>query len=111
MTTNCCPQDELVPHVGDIGTPITLDSGVDLTGYSVTDILVTKPDGSEETWTGTDVDVVRDDLVAGNNRGVQYTTQTANDLDQAGKYHIRTHIENGSGGAWNGKIYCLIVES
>ena len=40
-------------YVEDAGTVVLLNTGTDLTGATVTNIKVKKPDGSEHTWVGT----------------------------------------------------------
>jgi len=65
-------------YVGDIGTAIVLECGVDISGGSAYNVAVKKPDGTEVTWTG---------ALEGTTQ-VKYTT-IAGDLDQAGEYLLQ----------------------
>ena len=76
-------------YVGDVGTSISLNTGLDLTGATVTDIYVKKPDGTLVTWTGT----VTDDTC------ITRVTQ-AGDLDQKGVYYVQAKL---SLGGWVGR--------
>lgn len=76
--------------VGDVGTEIILDCGVDITSASVVKILVRKPGvpGVSE-WVGT---------IEGTTQ-VKYTTK-AGDLNAAGLYLLQAHVTMPT---WSGK--------
>lgn len=67
--------------VGDTGTIIKLDCGVDISTATVHNIVVRKPNGTKVTWTGT---------VSGAST-IIYITQ-AGDLDIAGTWHFQAFV-------------------
>jgi hypothetical protein len=77
-------------YVGDEGTVFEVDVGTDISAASTTDLKVQKPDGSEATWTGA--------ANGGTNTQIDYTI-VADDLDQAGRYRLQSHVVTAS---WNG---------
>ena len=69
------------PRVGDVGTPITLDMGTDISGATGLDFEVRKPSypdtGGVENWTPT----------VYNSNYLRYTNVTG-DFDEEGVYEI-----------------------
>ena len=76
-------------YVGDIGTVILLDCGVNVSSATVQKILVRKPDKTEHEWSGT----IEDDNY------LKYVI-IADDFDQKGDYLLQAYIETP---AWQGK--------
>jgi len=72
-------------YVGDVGTEIILDCGMDITGATGIHIHVRKPDGSVEAW---DAAVW---TIDGAPNYVKYTTQ-AGDFDVAGEYRVQAGL-------------------
>lgn len=92
-------------HVGDVGTIFEVEildgaTPVPLTGATITDIIIKKPDGTSVTWTA----VVYGDPLQGK---IRYTTITG-DIDQAGQWRLQVHIAI-PGGAWRSDIGCFPV--
>lgn len=83
-------------YVGDIGTEILLDTGVNITTATVHNIKYKKPDGTTGTWTGTVKDFTK----------ISYTVQAA-DLDQAGTYTLQAYVVMV--GYWSGETVTFIV--
>ena len=67
--------------VGDTGTIIKLDCGMDISTATVHNIVVRKPNGTKVTWAGT---------VNGTST-ILYVTQ-AGDLDIAGTWHFQAFV-------------------
>ncbi|RKZ04351.1 hypothetical protein DRQ25_17145 [Candidatus Fermentibacteria bacterium] len=65
-------------YVGDIGTEIILECGMDISDGTGYDIAYKKPDGAEGVWNG---------ALEGTTQ-VKYTT-VEGDLDQAGDYRLQ----------------------
>lgn len=78
-------------YIGEIGTTITLDTGVTLAGATVIQIKYMKPDGTTGYWTGSIADTTK----------VSYTLASGN-IDQAGTWAFQAYIEL-SGGKWYGE--------
>jgi hypothetical protein len=70
-------------YVGDSYTQISLDTGISLTGASVTRILYKKPNGIKGFWTAT---------VLGTS--LQYQLQNDN-IDQDGIWSVQAYVEIG----------------
>ena len=68
-------------YVGEIGTVIIVDCGVDITGATPTTIKVKKPDGTEVEWTATIYD----------SNYLKYTT-ISGDFDQSGTYVLQASL-------------------
>ena len=68
-------------YVGDIGTIILLDTGVDISAGSVFEIKVKKPDNTTATWTAT---------LYGQSQ-VKYIAQSG-DLNVAGTYLLQAKV-------------------
>jgi len=81
-------------YVGDVGTVIELDAGIDLSSQTSIAINVRKPDGSEVVWTAT---------VRGSDPTKAYHVAAAGDLDQAGTYLLQLAATlTGPAGTWTG---------
>lgn len=98
-------------YIGAIKTEIALDSGVDLTAAGYIDgevsIYYIKPGGTKGVWSSavigdmnTDPET-KEDLEAGNNRGVIYTTTSDSDLDAGGDWRFNLRLDGGAG-SWSG---------
>jgi hypothetical protein len=72
--------------IGAVGAQIELITGQDLTGATVLEMHVLKPDGSADTWTATP------SATAGS---ITYTTSVG-DLDLVGVWKISSYVEWGS---------------
>lgn len=75
-------------YIGEVGTVIRLDCGVDISAADVTTMKVKKPDGSTVEWAAT---------VFGTNF-IDYTTTSGDFI--AGVYQIQSYIEIGG---WIGR--------
>ncbi len=75
-------------HVGDIGTPILVDVGEDISGATEQKLYVQKPSGRLEVWTAT---------VEGTNFLKHVTV--ASDWNEAGKYYLHSWVKLP---AWQG---------
>ena len=69
------------PFVGDVGTDIIVNCGVNITGATGTKILYYKPSGVSGEWTA---DVYQSNYL-------KYTT-VAGDFDEAGTYRIQAKL-------------------
>lgn len=76
-------------YIGEIGTVVEVDCGVDIRGATVTNLLVTKPGGTIVTWTAS---------IYGTNK-LRYTIQEG-DLDEDGTYALQSYIEISG---WKGR--------
>lgn len=76
-----------IPHVGDIGTLISLDVGEDISAATVAKLAIKKPSGATEVWTG-----------SVNATAIEYTVIAA-DLDEAGDWDVQGYVETP---AWSG---------
>lgn len=76
-------------YVGEIGTVITVDCNVDISGAVAQELRVRKEDGTEETWTASVF-------------GTQYLRHTtvAADFSVAGEYALNAYVEDSDG--WKG---------
>lgn len=83
--------------VGDVGTEILLDTGVDISAATVAKIKVKKPTGAALDWTAT---------ISGT-RSVRYVIQTG-DLDVAGRWKLQAYVEM-PGWKGRGDWVCLQV--
>lgn len=72
--------DKIYEH--DIGTAIKLNSGENLTGYTVLEIHYLKPDGTEGIWTATGVDITKG----------QFITTTSGDLTPVGTWKVKLYL-------------------
>ena len=85
---NVCDGDSRY-YVGDIGTELIVDTCVDITTATLAQILVQKPDGTTDTWTGAVYDTTK----------IKYVIQSG-DWDQEGQYRYQAYVEMPS---WRGK--------
>lgn len=76
-------------YVGDIGTEIIVDTCVDISTATVTNLLIRKPDGTSHTWVG----------VIYNTQYIKYVV-VADDFDQTGEYRLQAYVEMPS---WQGR--------
>lgn len=83
-------------YVGDTGTMIELDTGVSLTGATVTEIKALKPDGTLATWTATV-----------SSTKLRYIT-LADTLDQSGTWKLQASVTLPSG-KWLGETADLRI--
>ena len=82
---------------GDLGTVIRLTTGIDLTGNSLLQIWIKKPDGTFYQRTASVVGAASDGII-------EYTTISV-DLDEAGTYSTQAHVEFSAGAQkFNGTI-------
>ncbi len=68
--------------IGDTGTQIILDCGINISSATILHILCRKPDGSKVTWSG---------VLEGTNT-IKYTVGTG-DLDVAGTWELQAYVE------------------
>lgn len=76
-------------YVGDTGTEIVLDCGINISTATVRQILVRRPDGTETTWNAS----------ADGTTAIVYTTQAV-DLSQPGIWLLQAAITMPG---WSGK--------
>jgi hypothetical protein len=88
-------------YVGDVGTVITLDTGIDLTSGTVS-VEYQKPDGVGGVWAGS---IAATD--SGSSHGVRYTT-IAGDLDLDGEWKLQSHAVLPTG-EWSGETATMAV--
>jgi len=90
-------------YVNDVGTVILLDTGVDLSGGTLS-IKYRKPDGATGSWSGTIANTS-----SGAGKGISYTT-VAGDLSVSGAWKLQAHavLPNGT---WSGETVTLFVHS
>lgn len=72
-------------YVGEVGTVLTVNTGIDISAATVHDLYVKKGDGSITTWTGT--------VYASNY--IRYTIQSG-DFNVPGTYKVQAKITLGS---------------
>lgn len=77
-------------YAGDTGTEIIVDTCSDITTATTADLLVEKPDGTVETWSGSVYDTTK----------IRYIVQSG-DFDQAGEYFLQAYVVM-PGGTWRG---------
>lgn len=84
-------------YVGDVGTAVVLDSGVDLSAAVSLSIAARKPDGTSVLWSAVAAETtkVRHDIVAG-------------ELDQPGVWWVHAKIALPSG-SWTGREVAIRV--
>ena len=78
-------------YLGDIGTVITVSTGVDLSAASTAELKIKKPDKTVTTWAAS--------VSGGDNTQLVYTV-VADDFDQAGTYKVQAYIVTAS---WTGR--------
>ena len=82
-------------YVGTTGTEILLNTGSDISGATVTEMLVKKPSGATVTWTAT---ILTGDPDLPDNVYLKYVVQ-AGDWDEEGEWEIQADVELPS---WSG---------
>ena len=88
MTCNTCDSDSKY-YVGDVGTELILDTCVDITTATLVQIMVQKPDDTEEIWAANIYDTTH----------VRHVIQDG-DWDQEGRYRYQAYVEMPS---WEGR--------
>lgn len=86
---------------GVIGFKFLVEFGLGLSGGGDASLVVTKPDGSVATWSGT-----IEDAASGI---VSYTTASVNTIDQTGTWRINAKWEPGGGSTFYGETACFRV--
>jgi len=79
-------------YVGDIGKKFKVDTQVDCSTATLTEIHIKKPDGTNVTWTAT----VETNEDTGVDSILTYTTTQASELDQVGLWKVIAYVEFGS---------------
>ena len=87
-------------YVGEIGTVISLECGVNISTATTLRLYYTKPDGTESYWTGT---------ISGTT-AMTYTTAAATDIDQSGVWRLRSYVVTPTFTRW-GDVVTMTVES
>lgn len=77
-------------HVGDIGAVIRLTSSFTLSGATGLRIYYTKPSGTKGYW----------DATLSGTTDIEYTTTSADDLDESGEWNFQGRATIGS---WTGR--------
>ena len=85
--------------VGDVGTEIELECGIDTTGATVRQIVAQAPSGSVKTWNATQV----------GNSVIRYVTQPG-DIDQPGNWRLQARVSL-PGWSGSGDVATLKVEA
>lgn len=86
-------------YKSDIGTVISLNTGVIITGATGLSIQVKKPSGTVVSWDAT---------IGADAKSLEHTT-AINDLDEAGDYILQAKLTLG-GGTWRGESAKLEVK-
>ncbi len=84
-------------YVGDTGTAIVLDVGVNISAATAQSIEAQRPDGSTVSWAGTIFETNK----------VRFVTQ-ANSLNQAGDWKLQSRVVLPTG-TWLGEVVKLTV--
>ena len=79
-------------YVGDVGTAIVLNLGVDVTDAIGPELRVKKPDGSTDSW------VAATHTIDGKTTFLRYITVDG-DLNLSGRYKVQAHLTVGG---WTG---------
>ena len=87
---------EVKPYVGDTGTLINVETGIDLSGVVTLRLDLTKPDGNTVAWVST---VKSDDTSV-----AEYTVQ-ANDFDIAGAWTGQVYAFWDGNNVWRGQTF------
>lgn len=88
-----------VVYKGDIGTVISLDTGITITGATAVTIECMKPSGAVQSWIG---------AVGTDTRSVEHTI-VAGEFDEIGNYILQAKLSLG-GGTWRGESVKLLVK-
>jgi len=86
--------DQTVHYIGEIGTEIIVDCGIDISTATNYKLYVQKPDGTRATWTPTIYTPL-----GGEPNYLKYST-VVGDFSVSGLYAIQPYIELGS---WKGR--------
>ena len=84
--------------IGDIGTVISLDVGVDISDATAQKIYY-KNSSTDGEWTAT---------LGDDNQSVEYVLQ-AEDIDVAGKWYLQAYVETPDG-KWHGDSVAIVVK-
>jgi len=91
-------------YVGEVGTPVLVDTGSDISTATVLKILVKKPCGNETEWVG----ILGPPNTLGIYTQIKYVV-VAGDWDEAGWWNIQSYIEmpgwKGRGDTVKFKLY------
>lgn len=85
-------------YKGDVGTIISLNTGVVISGATALSIEALKPSGAKVSWSG----IIGDDT-----KSVEHVI-TAGELDEAGDYIVQAKLTLGSG-IWRGASVTLKI--
>jgi len=80
------------PHELDVGTPLILNAGCDISDATLLEIRYRTPSGATGRWDGT-------------LSGTDYVTYiwTAHDSIEAGRWHVQLYVETPNG-SWGGEV-------
>jgi len=86
-------------YVGEEGTTLLVNTGVDITSATTTNLYVIKPDGTASEWVGSATDTT-------------YITYTIveDDFDQAGVYLIKSYVVVGDWSGYGNEASLAIYE-
>lgn len=84
------------PYVGDIGTLIEVETGVDLSVVATLEIRVVKPNGTTDEWTAT--------KSSSNDSIAQYTI-IADDFNVAGTWTGQIYVSFDADNTWFGRTF------
>jgi hypothetical protein len=76
-------------YVSEIGIPVEVKTGIDLTGASTHVLHIFKPNGIKKDW----IAIPDSDLKS----GILHYTTVQGDLDQAGNYKLQSEVKWMSG--------------
>ena len=88
-------------YIGDIGTLIRVDTGVDIHDATTVSLLVLKPSDVIEEWDGE----VDEDFPT----EIQHTTELG-DFTSAGTYKVQAYVETTEG-TWKGSTTSFVVSA
>ena len=77
------------PYVGDEGTKISVDVGINADNISLAKLIVKKPSGTVVEWTA---------IPESGTTTIYYITGSG-DLDKAGRYYVQAYVETSD---WKG---------
>jgi len=82
-----------IPIVGTIGLKIKVDVEFDVSGAGTLELHYVKPDGTYGIFTG-------EYELDGTKHTIFYTTLSADDIDQEGRWVFQAYVEMGSSRFW-----------
>jgi hypothetical protein len=91
--------DKEQPIVGTVGLRIRADVGFDISGATKYELHYHKPDGTYGVFVGA-YELYSDPVDGEDKHTVAYTTLSANDIDQAGRWTFQAYVEMGSNKFW-----------